>query len=62
MSTAYSQPARLDTSAVMSIFRYVDLPISKAGRDAIKSGQNVISVHCHQTDGAQVIDVGIGAR
>jgi hypothetical protein len=50
----------LAASAAGYVGSYFDLPMSKAGRDAIKSGQNVISVHCHQTDGAQVIDVGIG--
>ena len=39
---------------------YVELPMSKAAQAAIKPGTaNVLAVHCHQTVGDQVIDVGI---
>src|SRR5262249_52883950 len=38
---------------------YERLPMTKAGRDALKPGKNTIAVHCHQTTGGQYIDVGI---
>ncbi|MES2660531.1 MAG: sugar-binding domain-containing protein [Verrucomicrobiota bacterium] len=38
---------------------YVTVPLSQSAIDALLPGKNVISVHCHQTDGAQGIDVGL---
>ena len=49
----------LASSAPGYVGDYVDLPISDAARAAMKPGANLIAVHCHQTIGGQVIDVGI---
>ncbi len=39
---------------------YVYVPISEAGRSALRPGQeNLIAVHCHQTTGGQFLDAGI---
>ena len=50
----------LAASAPGFVGDYVDLPMSDAARAVMKPGENVIAVHCHQTVGGQVIDVGIG--
>ncbi len=34
-------------------------PIADQGQSPLRSGKNVIAVHCHQTGGGQYIDVGI---
>ena len=38
---------------------YTLVPITKEGFDALKQGDNVIAIHCHQRGGGQYIDFGI---
>jgi hypothetical protein len=38
---------------------YEQLPMTDAGKAALKPGRNVLAVHCHQTSGGQFVDVGI---
>ena len=49
----------LAASAPGYVGDYVRLPMSEAARAALKPGPNVLAVHCLQTIGGQVIDVGI---
>jgi len=52
----------LAASAPGYVGNYITLPMSDAARAALRpGGPNVIAVHCHQTAGGQVIDVGIAA-
>ncbi|HEY4415951.1 MAG TPA: DUF4965 domain-containing protein [Verrucomicrobiae bacterium] len=37
---------------------YDIFPLSPAGRAALKSGPNLIAIHCHQTTGGQYVDLG----
>ncbi len=38
---------------------YEELPLTPAGRAALKPGSNLFAVHCRQTKGGQYVDVGI---
>ncbi len=37
---------------------YEEVPLTPAGAAALKAGQNLIAIHCHQTGGGQYIDAG----
>ncbi|MBN1846213.1 MAG: cellulase family glycosylhydrolase [Sedimentisphaerales bacterium] len=38
---------------------YVTVEMEERAADALRTGRNVLAVHCHQTGGGQCIDVGI---
>ncbi|MCL5281234.1 MAG: DUF4965 domain-containing protein [Planctomycetes bacterium] len=39
--------------------QYEPLPINADARAALKAGENLIAIHCHQTGGGQYIDAGL---
>lgn len=41
------------------VTEYVLLPVSEAAQQALRTGENTIAVHCHQTGGGQYIDAGL---
>ncbi len=49
----------LAASATGFTTQYEPLPINADARAALKAGENVIAVHCHQTGGGQYIDAGL---
>jgi hypothetical protein len=49
----------LATQASGYITSYEEVPPEPAAIAALKSGTNMMAVHCHQTSGGQFIDVGI---
>ncbi len=49
----------LAASADKYTTNYVILPMTDAGRAALRPGKNIIAVHCNQTEGGQYIDVGM---
>ena len=44
------------------VAQYDEMDLTPEGRKALKKGNNVIAVHCHQNAGGQYIDVGISTR
>jgi hypothetical protein len=38
---------------------YESISIAPAARAALKSGRNVLAIHCHQTRGGQYVDAGL---
>jgi hypothetical protein len=49
----------LAASATGFTTQYESLPLSADARTALKPGENLIAVHCHQTTGGQYIDAGL---
>ena len=41
------------------ISSYDTFPLTPAGKAALKTGKNLIAIHCHQTNGGQYVDFGL---
>ncbi|MCF7673761.1 MAG: DUF4965 domain-containing protein [Akkermansiaceae bacterium] len=61
----YDEAAEVHVNGVLALSTtgwiddYQAIPMSTAGRAALKPGRNTIAVHCHQTVNGQYIDVGL---
>jgi hypothetical protein len=49
----------LAASATGYTTQYEPLPLNAEARAALRPGENVIAIHCHQTSGGQYIDAGL---
>jgi hypothetical protein len=41
------------------ISEYEAVPINRTALSSLRTGRNVIAIHCHQTSGGQFIDAGL---
>jgi hypothetical protein len=61
----HDEDAEVYINGVLAIRRsgfiagYDVFPLTPEGRAAIKPGKNLISIHCHQTNGGQYVDFGL---
>jgi hypothetical protein len=49
----------LAASATGFTTQYEPLPLNAEARAALKPGENLIAIHCHQTSGGQYVDAGL---
>jgi hypothetical protein len=61
----HDEDAEVYINGVLAIKRsgfitgYDVFPLTPEGRSALKPGRNLISIHCHQTNGGQYVDFGL---